>query len=219
MKTTIVSPSVLSADFANLQRDVEFLNHSEAEWIHVDVMDGVFVPNISFGFPVLQAIRQHTSKFIDVHLMIVEPEKYIEQFRAAGADLISVHYESIQHLDRIIHQIKATGAQAGVVLNPATPVSVLSEVIHLLDLVLIMSVNPGFGGQSFIQNSLHKVVDCKNLIAAKGSKAKIEVDGGVNLQNAASLVAAGADVLVAGNAVFKSENPTETIRQLKYIAA
>ena len=219
MKTTIVSPSVLSADFANLQRDVEFLHNSEAEWIHVDVMDGVFVPNISFGFPVLQAIRQHTSKFIDVHLMIVEPEKYIEQFRAAGADLISVHYESIQHLDRIIHQIKATGAQAGVVLNPATPVSVLSEVIHLLDLVLIMSVNPGFGGQSFIQNSLHKVVDCKNLIAAKGSKAKIEVDGGVNLQNAASLVAAGADVLVAGNAVFKSENPTETIRQLKYIAA
>lgn len=219
MKTTIVSPSVLSADFANLQRDVEFLNHSEAEWIHVDVMDGVFVPNISFGFPVLQAIRQHTTKFIDVHLMIVEPEKYIEQFRAAGADLISVHYESTQHLDRIIHQIKATGAQAGVVLNPATPVSVLSEVIHLLDLVLIMSVNPGFGGQSFIQNSLHKVVDCKNLIAAKGSKAKIEVDGGVNLQNAASLVAAGADVLVAGNAVFKSENPTETIHQLKYIAA
>jgi ribulose-phosphate 3-epimerase len=219
MKTTIVSPSVLSADFANLQRDVEFLNHSEAEWIHVDVMDGVFVPNISFGFPVLQAIRQHTTKFIDVHLMIVEPEKYIEQFSAAGADLISVHYESTQHLDRIIHQIKATGAQAGVVLNPATPVSVLSEVIHLLDLVLIMSVNPGFGGQSFIQNSLHKVVDCKNLIAAKGSKAKIEVDGGVNLQNAASLVAAGADVLVAGNAVFKSENPTETIRQLKYIAA
>ena len=182
-------------------------------------MDGVFVPNISFGFPVLQAIRQHTTKFIDVHLMIVEPEKYIEQFRATGADLISVHYESTQHLDRIIHQIKATGAQAGVVLNPATPVSVLSEVIHLLDLVLIMSVNPGFGGQSFIQNSLHKVVDCKNLIAAKGSKAKIEVDGGVNLQNAASLVAAGADVLVAGNAVFKSENPTETIRQLKYIAA
>jgi ribulose-phosphate 3-epimerase len=219
MKTTIVSPSVLSADFANLQRDVEFLHNSEAEWIHVDVMDGVFVPNISFGFPVLQAIRQHTSKFIDVHLMIVEPEKYIEQFRAAGADLISVHYESTQHLDRIIHQIKATGAQAGVVLNPATPVSVLSEVIHLLDLVLIMSVNPGFGGQSFIQNSLHKVVDCKNLIAAKGSKAKIEVDGGVNLQNAASLVAAGADVLVAGNAVFKSKNPTETIRQLKYIAA
>ena len=219
MKTTIVSPSVLSADFANLQRDVEFLHNSEAEWIHVDVMDGVFVPNISFGFPVLQAFRQHTSKFIDVHLMIVEPEKYIEQFRAAGADLISVHYESTQHLDRIIHQIKATGAQAGVVLNPATPVSVLSEVIHLLDLVLIMSVNPGFGGQSFIQNSLHKVVDCKNLIAAKGSKAKIEVDGGVNLQNAASLVAAGADVLVAGNAVFKSENPTETIRQLKYIAA
>lgn len=219
MKTTIVSPSVLSADFANLQRDVEFLQNSEAEWIHVDVMDGVFVPNISFGFPVLQAIRQHTSKFIDVHLMIVEPEKYIEQFRAAGADLISVHYESTQHLDRIIHQIKATGAQAGIVLNPATPVSVLSEVIHLLDLVLIMSVNPGFGGQSFIQNSLHKVVDCKNLIAAKGSKAKIEVDGGVNLQNAASLVAAGADVLVAGNAVFKSENPTETIRQLKYIAA
>lgn len=219
MKTTIVSPSVLSADFANLQRDVEFLHNSEAEWIHVDVMDGVFVPNISFGFPVLQAIRQHTSKFIDVHLMIVEPEKYIEQFSAAGADLISVHYESTQHLDRIIHQIKATGAQAGVVLNPATPVSVLSEVIHLLDLVLIMSVNPGFGGQSFIQNSLHKVVDCKNLIAAKGSKAKIEVDGGVNLHNAASLVTAGADVLVAGNAVFKSENPTETIRQLKYIAA
>jgi ribulose-phosphate 3-epimerase len=219
MKTTIVSPSVLSADFANLQRDVEFLHNSEAEWIHVDVMDGVFVPNISFGFPVLQAIRQHTTKFIDVHLMIVEPEKYIEQFRAAGADLISVHYESTQHLDRIIHQIKATGAQAGVVLNPATPVSVLSEVIHLLDLVLIMSVNPGFGGQSFIPNALHKVVDCKNLIAAKGSKAKIEVDGGVNLQNAASLVAAGADVLVAGNAVFKSENPTETIRQLKYIAA
>jgi len=218
MKTTIISPSVLSADFGHLQRDVELLNQSEAEWIHVDVMDGVFVPNISFGFPVLQAIRQHTTKFIDVHLMIVEPEKYIEQFRTAGADLISVHYESTLHLDRLIHQIKTTGAQAGVVLNPATPVSVLSEVIQPLDLVLIMSVNPGFGGQSFIPNSLHKVMDCKNLIAAKGSKAKIQVDGGVNLQNAGSLIAAGADVLVAGNAVFKSENPSETIRQLKYMA-
>lgn len=219
MPNVIIAPSVLSADFANLQRDVEMLNQSEAEWIHIDVMDGRFVPNISFGFPVLQAIRRHTKKFCDVHLMIVEPERYIQQFRDAGADLISVHYEAVTHLDSVIHQIKATGAKAGVVLNPATPVSVLKEVIHLLDLVLIMSVNPGFGGQKFIPYSIKKVREAKQLINDSGSSALIEVDGGVGTGNAAELIAAGADVLVAGNAVFASPNPAETIRQLKMAGA
>jgi ribulose-phosphate 3-epimerase len=213
----IISPSVLSADFANLQRDVEMLNRSEAEWIHIDVMDGVFVPNISFGFPVLSAIKKHTGKVCDVHLMIVEPQKYIQQFRDAGADIITIHYEAVTHLDSILHQIKNTGAKAGVALNPATPVSVLKEVIHLIDVVLIMSVNPGFGGQKFISYAVNKVKECKALITQSNSSAIIEVDGGVGLNNAADLINAGATALVAGNAVFATADPTQTIQQLKNI--
>ncbi len=218
MSNVIIAPSVLSADFANLQRDVEMLNRSEAEWIHIDVMDGVFVPNISFGFPVLQAIRKHTAKFCDVHLMIVQPEKYLQQFRDAGADMITVHYEAVTHLDSVIHQIKKTGAKAGVSLNPGTPVYVLKDVIHLLDLVLIMSVNPGFGGQKFIPTATRKVKEAKALITESGSAAVIEVDGGVGLGNAAELIEAGANVLVAGNAVFATEDPVETIHKLVHIA-
>jgi ribulose-phosphate 3-epimerase len=212
----IVSPSVLSADFANLQRDIEMLNSSEAEWIHIDVMDGVFVPNISFGFPVLGAIRKHTSKVCDVHLMIANPQNYIQQFRDAGADIITIHYEAVTHLDSIIHAIKKTGAKAGVALNPATPVSVLKEVIHLIDVVLIMSVNPGFGGQKFIPYAVNKVRECKELINQSNSAAIIEVDGGVGLNNAAELIAAGAGALVAGNAVFAIADPVKTIHQLMH---
>ncbi len=218
MSKVIIAPSVLSADFANLQRDVEMLNRSEAEWIHIDVMDGVFVPNISFGFPVLQAIRKHTQKFCDVHLMIVQPERYLQQFRDAGADMITVHYEAVTHLDSVIHQIKKTGAKAGVSLNPGTPVHVLKDVIHLLDLVLIMSVNPGFGGQKFIPTAVRKVKEAKALIAESGSPAVIEVDGGVGMGNAKELIEAGAGVLVAGNAVFATEDPVQTIHQLVNIA-
>ncbi len=214
MSKVIVAPSVLSADFANLERDIQMLNKSEAEWIHIDVMDGVFVPNISFGFPVLQAISKHSKKVNDVHLMIVQPEKYFQQFRDAGAHNLTFHYEAVTHLDSAIHQARKTGAGAGVAINPATPVSVLKEVIHLLDLVLIMSVNPGFGGQKFIPYSTGKVKELKALINATGSKAKIEVDGGVGLNNAKVLIDAGADVLVAGNAVFSTPNPAETILQI-----
>lgn len=214
MSKIIVAPSVLSADFGNLQRDVELLNRSEAEWIHIDVMDGVFVPNISFGFPLLQAISKHSKKLNDVHLMIVQPEKYFQQFRDAGAHNITIHYEAVTHLDSAIHQIKKTGATAGVALNPSTPVSVLKDIIHLLDLVLIMSVNPGFGGQKFIPYSTRKVREVKELILTSGSSAKIEVDGGVGLNNAEELANAGADVLVAGNAVFGSADPLKTISDL-----
>ena len=217
--STIVAPSVLSADFAHLGRDIDMLDRSEAEWVHIDVMDGVFVPNISFGFPVLQAIRKHTKKFCDVHLMIVHPEKYIKQFKEAGADNITVHYEGNLHLDSIIRDIKAQGISAGVALNPATPVSVLKEVISLLDVVLIMSVNPGFGGQKFIENALNKVRETKLLIEQSGSKARIEVDGGVSLHNAKDLIAAGAQILVAGNAVFATNDPMQTISQIKNAAA
>jgi ribulose-phosphate 3-epimerase len=215
MKETIIAPSVLSADFGNLQRDIEMLNCSEAEWIHVDIMDGVFVPNISFGFPVLQAVRKHTQKFIDVHLMIVQPEKYLQQFRDAGADGITVHYEGNHHLHSIIYQIKKTGAKVGVSLNPSTPVSVLKEIIHELDLVLIMSVNPGFGGQKFIANATSKVRECKHLIMQHGCNTLIEVDGGVGTSNAKELIDAGANVLVAGNAVFANANPAQTIIEMK----
>ncbi len=214
MGKTIIAPSVLSSDFLQLGKDVEMLNQSSAEWIHIDVMDGVFVPNISFGFPLLQAIRRGTKKFCDVHLMIEKPERYIAQFKQAGADNISVHYEGNLHLDSLIHQIKNAGCTAGVAINPATPVNVLSEVIHLLDVVLIMSVNPGFGGQKFIERSTEKVREAKALIAGKNSSAKIQVDGGVTLQNAPLLKAAGAEILVAGNTVFASANPAETIAAL-----
>ncbi len=211
----LISPSVLSCDFANIQRDVEMINNSSADWFHVDVMDGVFVPNISFGFPVIEAIKKHATKPLDVHLMIEDADKYIEDFKKAGADILTVHFEASRHLHRTIQAIKAAGMKAGVALNPHTPVDLLSDVIEDLDLVLIMSVNPGFGGQKFIQNAVLKVEQAKNLIHRRGSRALVEVDGGVNLETGLELVKAGADALVAGSFVFNSPNPTETIAALK----
>ena len=215
MKTKLIAPSVLSADFGNLQRDIEMINGSQADWFHVDVMDGRFVPNISFGFPVMKAIQEHAKKFVDVHLMIVEPEKYVEEFINYGADLVSVHYEACTHLHRTINLIQDIGAKAGVVLNPSTPVWVLEDIITEVDLVLLMSVNPGFGGQKFIENTYKKIKETKELILENNSTALIEIDGGVNTENAPKLFEAGADVLVAGNAVFASENPERTIELLK----
>ena len=215
MKTKLIAPSVLSADFGNLQRDIEMINSSQADWFHVDVMDGRFVPNISFGFPVMKAIQEHARKFVDVHLMIVEPEKYVEEFINYGADLVSVHYEACTHLHRTINLIQDKGAKAGVVLNPSTPVWVLEDIITEVDLVLLMSVNPGFGGQKFIENTYKKIRETKELILENNSTALIEIDGGVNTENAPKLFEAGADVLVAGNAVFASENPERTIELLK----
>ena len=215
MKTKLIAPSVLSADFGNLQRDIEMINGSQADWFHVDVMDGRFVPNISFGFPVMKAIQEHAKKFVDVHLMIVEPEKYVEEFINYGADLVSVHYEACTHLHRTINLIQDKGAKAGVVLNPSTPVWVLEDIIAEVDLVLLMSVNPGFGGQKFIENTYKKIRETKELILENNSTALIEIDGGVNTENAPKLFEAGADVLVAGNAVFASENPERTIELLK----
>ena len=215
MKTKLIAPSVLSADFGNLQRDIEMINGSQADWFHVDVMDGRFVPNISFGFPVMKAIQEHAKKFVDVHLMIVEPEKYVEEFINYGADLVSVHYEACTHLHRTINLIQDKGAKAGVVLNPSTPVWVLEDIITEVDLVLLMSVNPGFGGQKFIENTYRKIRETKELILENNSTALIEIDGGVNTENAPKLFEAGADVLVAGNAVFASENPERTIELLK----
>jgi len=211
----LIAPSVLSADFANLQRDVEMINSSEADWFHVDIMDGVFVPNISFGFPVMQAIRKYAEKPLDVHLMIVNPEHYIEQFAAAGAAVITVHYEACTHLHRIVQSIHAAGCKAGVALNPHTPVSLLKDILGDLDLVLIMSVNPGFGGQQFIPNTLNKVKELKAMAALLNPDLLIEVDGGVGLHNLPALVQAGADVLVAGNAVFAAESPKDTIAEMK----
>lgn len=213
--SVIVAPSVLSADFANLQRDIEMINNSEADWFHVDVMDGVFVPNISFGFPVIAALKKHAKKPLDVHLMIVQPERYIQQFKDAGADILSVHIEASTHLHRSIQQIKQVGMQAGVAINPHTPVSSLIDVIAEIDLICLMSVNPGFGGQKFIERTYARISELKEMIVKSNSKAKIEIDGGVDLKNSSALLKAGADVFVAGNTVFSSKDPVETIRVLK----
>lgn len=211
----ILAPSILSADFANLQRDIEMINASKADWFHVDIMDGVFVPNISFGFPVLNAIKKHALKPLDVHLMIVQPERYVQQFKDAGADILSVHYEASTHLHRTIQAIRQTGMKAGVAINPHTNVNVLEDIIADIDLVCMMSVNPGYGGQKFIENTYSKIILLRELIHRRNSHAKIEIDGGVDLQNASKLLQAGADVLVAGNTVFSSPDPVETISKLK----
>ena len=211
----LISPSVLSCDFANIQRDVEMINASSADWFHIDVMDGVFVPNISFGFPVISAIKKHATKPLDVHIMIANPDLYIEDFKNAGTDILTVHYEACTHLHRTIQAIKDAGMKAGVALNPHTPVDLLQDIIADLDLVLIMSVNPGFGGQKFIKNAILKVEQAKNLIHRYGSRALVEVDGGVNMETGKELVEAGADVLVAGSFVFNSSNPNQTIAELK----
>lgn len=211
----LVAPSILSADFANLQRDVEMINASKADWIHVDVMDGVFVPNISFGFPVLKAIQKYAKKPLDVHLMIVNPDTYLTQFKDAGAANITVHYETCTHLHRTLQLIKTLGCAAGVAINPHTPVHLLTDIIEEIDLVCLMSVNPGFGGQKFIHHTYQKIADLKTLASGRNKHLHIEVDGGVDKQNASNLIRAGTNVLVAGSAVFGSTNPTEAIAELK----
>lgn len=211
----IVAPSILAADFGNLAKDIEMVNNSQAEWFHLDVMDGVFVPNISYGMPIIEKINSLTDKVLDVHLMIVDPDRYISTFKQVGANILTVHYEACTHLHRTIQAIKAEGMKAGVALNPHTPVSVLEDVISDVDLVLIMSVNPGFGGQKFIENTYNKVAKLKQMIHEAGANVIIEIDGGVGVQNASKLVEAGADALVAGSAVFNAENPTEYIAELR----
>lgn len=212
-----IAPSVLAADFANLQRDVEMINNSEADWFHIDIMDGVFVPNISFGMPVLRDIVKHANKTIDVHLMIVDPDRYIKTFADLGSNILTVHYEACTHLHRTLQAIKAEGMLAGVAINPHTSVNLLEDVINDIDLVCIMSVNPGFGGQSFIENTYKKIIQLREIITQKNASTIIEIDGGVTSKNAKELIDAGADVLVAGSFVFKSHNPTQTIKELKEI--
>lgn len=211
----IISPSLLSADFGHLSKDLEMINRSEAQWLHIDIMDGVFVPNISFGFPVLKHVAQLSQKPLDVHLMIVQPEKFIPEVKALGAHIMNVHYEACPHLHRVVQQIREAGMHPAVTINPATPVSLLKDIINDVYMVLVMSVNPGFGGQKFIEHSVEKVRELRELIVQSGSQALIEVDGGVNLQTGARLVEAGADALVAGNAVFSAPDPEEVIRALR----
>lgn len=219
MKNTLIAPSVLAADFANLQSDIEMINNSNADWFHIDIMDGVFVPNISFGMPVLEAITKHAKKTIDVHLMIVDPDRYIKTFSQLGANVLTVHYEACTHLHRTLQAIKAEGMKAGVALNPHTNVNLLEDVIKDIDMVCLMSVNPGFGGQSFIENTYTKIEKLKEIITRNNATTLIEIDGGVTDKNALQLVTAGADVLVAGNFVFKAANPTQTIADLKKLVS
>ncbi len=213
----LIAPSILSADFANLQRDIEMINKSEADWFHIDIMDGMFVPNISLGFPIIKSIKKHAKKPLDVHLMIVDPDRYLQNFKSAGADILTVHYEACPHLHRTIQGIKALGMKAGVAINPHTPANFLSEIIADIDLICVMSVNPGFGGQKFIEHTYNKISTLNEMRGATKSKTLIEIDGGVDMNNYKRLIDIGGNVLVAGNTVFSSSNPIQTIADLKKI--